>query len=124
MPFSLTVLHEPQLLLVEARGLASLGDLCGLFDLVRTTAEKHGHARALLDLTAVEIAFSFTDHLALGAHAAAEVRHMTRVASVVSPKFRVGTSEKAAQKMGANLRTFTVLAEAREWVLADGAHAV
>jgi hypothetical protein len=118
MPFSLTVVHQARYLLVQASGPASLGDLCGLFDLARVTAEKHRHQRALIDLLAVEIAFNFTDHVALGTHAASELGHMERVASVVNPKYRVGTSEKTAQKMGLSLRTFTDLGEATDWITA------
>jgi hypothetical protein len=117
MPFSMTVDHRPDLLVVEATGIASLGDLCGLFDFVRVTAEKNGHRRALLDLRAVDNDLRFTDHLALGAHAADELQNMERVASVVDPKYRVGTSEKAAQKMGLTFKTFTDLAEAQSWVM-------
>jgi hypothetical protein len=116
MPFTVTVEHGPEFLTVEGSGFANLGDLCGLFDLVRATSEQHGHTRALLDLRKVEIDFAFTDHLALGSHAAGALHNMGCVASVVNPRFRVGTSEKAAQKMGLQLRTFTDLDEALAWL--------
>lgn len=116
MPFTATVEHGPEYVTVDGAGFASLADLCGLFDLVRVTSERHGHTRALLDLRQVEIQFAFTDHLALGAHAASALRSMGRVASVVDPKFRVGTSEKAAQQMGLQFRTFTDVSEAIAWL--------
>jgi hypothetical protein len=116
MPFAVTVEHGSEYVTVEGSGFATLADLCGLFDLVRVTSERHGHTRALLDLRRIEITFSFTDHLALGAHAASALRGLGRVASVVDPRFRVGTSEKAAQKMGLQFRTFTDLHEAAEWL--------
>jgi hypothetical protein len=116
MPFTVTVEHGPKFVTVEGRGFASLGDLCALFDLARTTSDRHGHTRALLDLREVEIEFSFTDHLALGAHAASALRSMGCVASVVNPKFRVGTSEKAARKMGLQFRSFTDFQEAVAWL--------
>jgi hypothetical protein len=119
MPFTMSVIHGPHFLQVDAEGTGLLGDLCGLFDFVATAAHKHGHRRALLNLTGVEIDFSFTDHLELGRHAAASLHAIRRAASVVDPKFRVGTSEKAAQKMGLNLRTFTDLREAIEWLAAE-----
>lgn len=117
MGFGMKVSHREEFLLIEAAGLATLGDLCGVFDFVRATASKQGHSRALLDLTAVEIAFGFTDHLVLGSHAARELRDMERAASVVHPRFRVGTSEKAAQKMGLTFRTFVDRHEAERWLL-------
>ena len=116
MPFTATVEHGPEFVTVEGSGWANLADLCGVFDLVRVTADRHGHTRALLDLRNVEIDFSFTDHLALGAHAAAALRSLGCVASVVDPRFRVGTSEKTAQKMGLQFRTFTDLDEAIAWL--------
>lgn len=117
MPFAMTAVHGPEYLLVEATGAATLGDLCGLFDFVRVAGLANRHGKALLDLRAVEIAFGFTDHLALGSHAASALRDMKRVASAVDPKFRVGTSERAAQKMGLALRTFTDIEEARQWLM-------
>ena len=117
MPFSIHVHHAPDLLVVEAAGFASLGDVSGVFDFMRVTAEKNGHRRALLNLLAVEIDFSVADHLALGAHAADELQNMERVASVVPQKFRVGTSELEAQKLGLKFRTFTDLTEAQDWVM-------
>jgi hypothetical protein len=116
MRFTISVSHLPDLLVVAGSGPATLGDLCGLFDFVRVASNAQGHSRALLDLRLVEIAFSFTDHLALGSHAASELKGLFRVASVVDPKFRVGTSEKAAQKMGLPFQTFTDIEEAKRWI--------
>ncbi len=64
---------------------------------------------------------SFTEHLQLGAHAAARLAGMEKVASVVDIRFRTGTSEKAAQKAGVTLRTFTDLHAAEGWLLTDPA---
>lgn len=116
MTFSVTVEHGPEFVTVEGTGFATLGDLCGLFDLVRVTSDRHGHTRALLDLRRIEISFSFTDHLALGAHAASALHGLGCVASVVDPRFRVGTSEKTAQKMGLQFRTFTDIQDAVSWL--------
>ncbi len=69
-----------------------------------------------MDLQGVSIEFGFTEHLQLGAHAADTLRHLERVASVVDAKYRTGTSEKAAQKLGLQLRTFTSLQEGLDWV--------
>jgi hypothetical protein len=117
MTFTISVEHHPELLVVKGAGPASLTDLCGFMDLVGETAAQHGYKRALLDLLEVHIAFSFTDHFAFGAHSAQQLRLLDRVASAVAAAYRVGTSEKAAQKMGLQLRTFTDLAHARAWVL-------
>ena len=89
-------------------------------DLVAQVAATKNHKRALFDLLAVEPQLSFTEHLQLGSHFSAALQHLDRVASVVSPKERKGTSEKAAQKHGLAFRTFTNLEEARIWLLNGG----
>lgn len=116
MHFTATVHHGPDYLLVEGSGPALLTDLCGFMDLVATVADKGRYRRAVLDLVAVEIALTFTEHLHLGAHAAERLRSLDRVASIVSVQNRKGTSEKAAQKLGLRLRTFTSLDEGLQWI--------
>ena len=116
MHFTTTVHHGPDFLKVEGAGPALLTDLCGYIDLVATVATKGGYQRAVLDLVKVEIALSFTEHLHFGAYAAEKLRHLDRVGAAVSPQNRKGTSEKAAQKFGLKLRTFTSLDEALAFV--------
>jgi len=116
MHFTATVQHGPDYLLVKGCGPALLTDLCGFMDLAATVADKGRYRRAVLDLQGVEIALTFTEHLHLGAHAADRLRNLERVASIVSVQNRKGTSEKAAQKLGLQLRTFTSLDEGLQWV--------
>ena len=120
MPFTVAVHHHPDYLEVHGSGPALLSDLCGLFDLVGTIAARQGYGRAVMNLLAIEVEFGFTDHLQLGSHAADRLRHLDRVASVVPARYRTGTSEKAAQKMGLQLRTFTSLDEGMAWLLSVG----
>lgn len=115
--FTITVRPRPDCLLVEATGTASLAELCSYMDFVAALAGKQNQRRAVLNLLDLDVQFSFTDHLNLGAHAAAKLAQLDRVASVVNPRYRTGTSEKAAQKMGLKLRTFTSLDEGLDWVL-------
>jgi hypothetical protein len=119
MPFAVAIAHEQAHLLVSASGPASLPDILGLIDMAATIAGMAGYRRVLINLMQVEIGFAFTEHLQIGARAAEKLRGMERVASIVDPRFRIGTSEKAAQKMGLQLRTFTSLDEGMQW-LADG----
>src|SRR4051812_9698032 len=107
MPFRITVHHSQTHLLVEASGPAGLADLCGAIDLAGGIASRLGYRLAVLDLLAVDIELGFTDHLQLGTYAAERLRELDRVASVVPARYRTGTSEKAAQKSGLRLRTFT-----------------
>ncbi len=118
-PFALTVHHGPYLVVVGS-GHAQLCDLLGLFDFAASLSGSCQYQRALVDLYGVEIGFSFTDHLSLGMHAAQALRRLDRVASVVHPRYRVGTSERAAQKAGLQLRTFIDRLAATEWLLQAG----
>lgn len=119
MAFTVTVHHESGFLLVEGTGPATLPDLCGFVDLVACIAAMRGYRRAVMNLTGVQIALAFTDHLTLGAHAAERLRGLDRVASIVSVENRKGSSEKAAQKMGLHLMTFTSLDEGLAWIGQD-----
>lgn len=116
MHFTAVVHHGPDHLLVEGSGPALLMDLCAFMDLVAAVADRGRYRRVVMDLMRTEIALSFTEHLQLGAHAADRLNKLERVASVVSPQNRKGTSEKAAQKMGLRLRTFTSMAEGLQWI--------
>jgi hypothetical protein len=119
MTFIVRVHAGPDYLQVDGAGPADLAELCGYMDLVGTVAARKGHTHAVLNLLDVEIALSFTDHLQLGAHAAQQLRNLKRVASVVPERFRTGTSEKAAQKSGLQLRTFTSLVEGLTWLASE-----
>ncbi len=116
--FCVSVHHGPRYLTANGTGPALLTDLFGYMDLVGTIAGKAGYRWAVLNLSGVEIALTFTEHLHLGAYAAQRLRNLDRVASIVSVQNRKGTSEKAAQKMGLQLRTFTDLQEGLAWVTA------
>ena len=116
MALTVTIHHEPGCLRVEASGPATLADHCGFVDLIGTICAGSGYTRVLANLLAVQPQMSFTDHLQLGAYVADKLKGLDRAATVVSPAARTGSSEKAAQKMGAHLRTFTDLDEARAWI--------
>jgi hypothetical protein len=120
MPFTLTVAeHDPPYLLVEVAGPVALADLCAAADFVASLAQRRGLRRALLRMTDTQPNLAFTEHLQLGSYVAHALRLLERVATVVSVRDRVGTSEKAAQKSGLQLRTFTDLEDARAWLAGD-----
>ena len=116
MPFTATVHHDRPYLLIGAAGPASLTDLCALADFVGALCQRSGQRRALIDLQAVELSLSFTEHLQLGAWVADKLARLDRLATVVRPQDRKGTSEMAAQKLGLRLRTFTAMDEAVAWL--------
>ena len=114
--FTVSVASEAGFLRVNGSGPANLANLCGLASLGATVAHRSGQTRVLVDLRDTEPQLTFTDHMQLGAHFAHEFRHAERVATVVQPRDRVGTSEKAAQRSGLTLQTFTDAAAAMEWL--------
>ena len=118
MHFTVGVHHGPDFLLVVCTGPAGIADHCGVVDLIAKLAEMRSYRRALIDLTGAAPDLAFTDHLQIGAYMAERLGGLERVASVVPGKYRSGTSEKAAQRQGLGLKTFTALDEAQDWLLA------
>lgn len=121
MAFEIRIQQQAGVLVAECSGAGSFAALCGAAALVGSTTSRSGERRAVLDLLAVDIDLSFTDHLQLGSFVAEQLQHLERVASVVPARYRTGTSEKAAQKGGLSLHTFTDRAAALAWVLEGGA---
>jgi len=120
MSFVIRVHREAGVLIAQASGTASFADLCGMASMVGVTTSRTSERRAVLDLLAVDTELAFTDHLQLGSYVAEQLQHLARVASVVPQRYRTGTSEKAAQKSGLLLQTFTDREAALAWVRSTG----
>ena len=118
-PFQMATEDHPGFLLATARGTATLADF---FEGIERTAEavRRGHyRRVLIDLRQTQQELKFTEHLQLGARVAERLAFAERVATIVPATSRTGSSEKAAQKTGLHLRTFTDFKEALAWVVGD-----
>jgi hypothetical protein len=102
-------------LLAAAVGRAELGDLCGMAGLVAEVARFSGLKQAVLDLLAVEPLLTTEEHEQLG-NAIARILHWLQVASVIAFAERVSVSELVAQRAGLNLKTFTNLVDAEQWL--------
>jgi hypothetical protein len=72
-----------------------------------------------MDLRETQQELKFTEHLQLGARVAERLAFVDRVATIVPASSRSGSSEKAAQKTGLRLRTFTDFKEALAWLVSD-----
>lgn len=116
MALEVQVEREDELLVVRGTGEAALADLKGFADMIARICEDEQIERVLIDLLHVEQHLAFTDHLQLGVYIAGRLGFLARMATVVPAQMRSGNSERAAQKSGLHLRTFTDLAEARAWV--------
>jgi hypothetical protein len=117
MAFSITVTSVEARLHVVATGDAGLAEFIGLADLVSAIARGHGHRRVLIDLLGVHPHLAFTEHLQLGTYLGELAKDIDRIATVVPASQRTGASEKAAQKTGIGLRTFTDTGAALDWLI-------
>ena len=95
---------------------AQLADLKGFTDLIATLCREEQRQFVLVDLLDVGPHFTFAGPLQLGLYVADKLGSLVRMATVVPVHLRSGNSERAAQKSGMLLRTFTDLAEARVWL--------
>ncbi len=70
----------------------------------------------LVDLRAVHGALAFTEQFRLGQIVASELGFLQKLASVVPQDRITRTSEKVALSMGMQLRVFTDMEEAAQWL--------
>ena len=117
--FEVAMEEHEGFLLASARGPATLAEFYDAIDLAAEAARRGHHRRLLIDLRGAQQSLKFTEHLQLGARAAERLAFVERVASLVPADSRTGSSEKAAQKTGLQLRTFTDFKEALEWLVSD-----
>ncbi len=116
MALDVSFTREDGLLAVKGRGGATLPDLKGFADMIATICREEHRQFVLVDLLEVQQARSFTERLQLGVYIAERLGFLTRMATVVPESQRSGNSERAAQKSGLKLRTFTDIEEASAWV--------
>jgi len=117
MPFEVRVSRNPEFVLVEVSGPASMAELAALIVTMSEQTRTAGDKRAVVNLLGVVGTLSFTDHFQIGHHVSRQMRHLERLASVVPPDKITRTSEKVATSMGMNLRVFTRLEEALAWIV-------
>ena len=116
MALDVSLARTDELLRVKGRGAATLADLKGFADMIATICRDEQRAFVLVDLRNVEQHLTFTEHLQLGVYIAEKLNFLTRMATVVPVADRSGNSERAAQKSGLHLRSFTDMVEAEAWM--------
>ena len=116
MALQLRYEHLPGLLKAEVSGEATLADIIALIDDVAGETRRGGYTHALVNLLAVKEGLKFTDHYSVGEQVARKLDHLERLASVVPPSRRTGTSEKVANAKGMRLRVFVTETAAMEWL--------
>ena len=117
--FEVTMEEHDGFLLATASGPATLADFYGAIERTAEAVRRGRHRRVLIDLRGAQQTLKFTEHLQLGARAAERLAFVDRVATLVPTASRTGTSEKAAQKTGLQLRAFTEFKEAVAWLVGD-----
>lgn len=117
--FQVAMEEHEKFLLASARGPATLADFFVAIDRTAEAVRRGHYRRVLIDLRETQQNLKFTEHLALGARVAERLAFVERVATIVTQQSRSGSSEKAAQKTGLHLRTFTDFKEALAWVVDD-----
>ena len=119
MPLNVALHNLPGYLSIKITGPASLEELVDVIATVGTQTRERGDKRVLVDLLDVEGEMKFTDHFQLGTQVAQHLRHLDRLASVVPEDKITRTSEKVALKQGFQLRVFTSLGKAVQWLSED-----
>ena len=119
MPFDVSVRRLPEFTSVTVTGPASLDAFVALITGMAAETRRRGDRRVLVDLLGVLGELKFTDHFQMGTQAAQHLRHLDKLASVVPPERITHTSEKVAVKQGFQLRVFTSLEEAVQWLTAE-----
>jgi hypothetical protein len=116
MPFHHQSSIGPQFTVVAITGEAMLDAFAELVEQVGRSSRERGDKRMLVDLRAVQGSLAFTEQFRLGQIVASELRHLQRLASVVPEDKITRTSEKVAISMGMQLRVFTSMEEATQWL--------
>jgi hypothetical protein len=116
MPLQFSVRHLDGFTCVKVTGPASLADFLRLIADIGVQTREHGDKRVLVDLLGVEGELKFTDHFQMGQEVGQRLRHLERLASVVPEDKITRTSEKVALTQGVQLRVFTSMNDAIQWV--------
>jgi hypothetical protein len=116
--FTVSVAYGSAFVMIAASGEAGVPEICGALALGGEIAGRSGKPRFVFDLLAVEFDGSISERQEIGRFAATLLRHVQKIAVVLSPETHTGAGEKAAQEAGLNLRNFASLPEALDWLAA------
>ena len=109
--------HGPQFSVVEVTSLAFLENAEPVLREVAQHTREHQDRRLLINLLDVVGTFGPEEQRTIGLLAFQYLAHLEKVASLVQPDKITRQSEAAAQAQGLQLRVFTTLADAIEWLV-------
>ena len=110
--------HGPNFAVVEVTALAFLEIAVPALIEIAEKTRLHGDRRLLINLMDVVGTFGPDQQRDIGLLAHRYLAHLQKVASLVPPDKITHVSEAAAQAQGLQLRVFTELTEAIEWLVA------
>jgi HPt (histidine-containing phosphotransfer) domain-containing protein len=119
MPYTLTYTHGERMAVAEVSGLAFVDDAQEVVIRIQQASQAHGDRRLLINLADVVGTLEQQDHQLLGRLAATYLGHLHKVASLVPEDKITRVSEQAAQSLGVQLRVFTSLTAAVDWLVHD-----
>lgn len=114
--FTMSIASTAQHVQVTAAGPAGLPELSGLAAFIAECVKNQSQSRVLVDLSAAELALSFTDHVRFGAVLWELLGGFEKVALVVPRGYQDAGAARAAKLAGLALRTFAESAVARAWL--------
>jgi hypothetical protein len=109
--------HGPSFGVVEVTSLAFLENAEPAVREIAERTRHHGDRRLLINLMDVVGTFGPDQQREIGILAYRYLAHLERVASLVPPDKLTRVSEAAAQAQGLQLRVFTQLTDAIEWLV-------
>ncbi|MGV3571079.1 MAG: STAS/SEC14 domain-containing protein [Ramlibacter sp.] len=117
MAFKLRYKHGSAMSVVEVTGLAFAEQAQDVIEAIQARTMEHEDRRLLIDLTDVVGTLGPAEHQAIGMLAVRYLSHLERVASLVPEDKITRISEATAQKHGLQLKVFTDLTGAVNWLV-------
>jgi hypothetical protein len=117
VPATLHYTHGPSFSVVEVTALAFLESAEPSLREIAQLTHRHSDRRLLVNLIDVVGTFGPAEQQAIGLLAYQYLSHLERVASLVPPDKITRVSEAAAQAQGMQLRVFTQLTDAIDWLV-------
>ena len=118
MTATLHYTHGPNFGVVEVTSLAFMENAEPAVVEIAARTREHGDRRVLINLMDVIGTFGPDQQRDIGLLAYVHLSHLEKVASLVPPDKLTRVSEAAAQAQGLQLRVFTQLTDAIEWLVA------
>ena len=116
--FTVSVDYSPSFVLVACAGPATVAEICGALAFGAEIARREGRLQFLFDLLAVDFDGTPEERREMGLFAASLLGQVKQMAVVLTEAANTREGERSAREAGLDLRNFTSLPEAMEWMAA------